>query len=206
MASSCTSACGRSSRMLRARARVAADEQSMHGVGGWRWVRAAPVLLLAPPSAPGVRSARGCTESPPPVLRVPTTHTHTHTHTHLGVSASMGMLRNSAASGASAQSGRLRVEGRARLRVTPSWALWPGARSGQHAGRGGNSACGLHARAGHMRAHSAGDAAQRQRQRKHERTCRNAATLVGTSAAASCRSSTRLRCWPVGLSTPCVVA
>lgn len=39
---------------------------------------------------------------------------------HLGVSASMGMLRNTAASGDNAQSGRLRVLGRARLRVTPS--------------------------------------------------------------------------------------
>lgn len=39
---------------------------------------------------------------------------------HLGVSASMGMLRKMDASGASAHSGRLRVLGRARLRVTPS--------------------------------------------------------------------------------------
>lgn len=38
----------------------------------------------------------------------------------LGVSASMGMLRNTEASGVSAQSGRLRVAGRFRLRVTPS--------------------------------------------------------------------------------------
>lgn len=38
----------------------------------------------------------------------------------LGVSASMGMLRKTEASGVSAQSGRLRVAGRLRLRVTPS--------------------------------------------------------------------------------------
>lgn len=54
--------------------------------------------------------------------------------THLGVSASMGMFRNTAASGASAQSGRLRVVGRARLRVTPSCGDRHTAHSNSNAG------------------------------------------------------------------------
>jgi hypothetical protein len=37
-----------------------------------------------------------------------------------------------------------------------------------------------------------------------EDTCKKEATLLGTSVAVSCRSSMRLRCWPLGSKTLCI--